>query len=737
MTTTRACPNCGAQNAPAQRFCGSCGTTLTPACPSCGEQNPPDFRFCGSCGAPLGEQPSTDEVVERRWATVLFGDLSGFTTLSEHLDPEDVRAMADRAQTRFGAVVERFGGTVISVMGDGFMVVFGAPVAHEDDAERAVRAALALQETVREAPDEFGGLPLRVGVNTGPVIFAPVGPKGRRDPTAMGDTTNTAARLQTAAPKGGVLVGPETFRATTSVFRYEAVEPVSLKGKEQPVPAWIAIEAVSEETERVLSEHPIVGRAHELRMLIETWARVMSEQRPHLVSIVAPPGVGKSRLAAELADIAAQAGGRIARGRTHPYGEQTGYEAFGRLIRGLLGIYVTDTAEVAHSKLRDRLNDIMGPDEVAETMTHLSVLAGFTSGSVEDRSRLFAAARRFVEALAREQPTVFVFEDIHWGDPSFLQLVEYLAARCRDASALFVALARPTLYDAHPSWGGGLPAHTAIALDPLPEDDARALALDLLRGVGNYESVVEQLLKASGGNPLFIEELAAAIREGREVATAMPTNVRAIIAARLDALPAGPRAIMLNAAVVGEVFWRGVLERLSGDANALDDHLDMLELRDLIRRADTSRIQGDVEFSFKHSSIRDVAYDTLAKSTRRDRHRAVAEYLEARASGSAVSPASLLAHHWLEAGDTAKSIEWLIAAAEQATRGWAGEEAIGLLDRARSLVPDDDEARIRKIRFMKAIAMQSAYHREADLLPGAMPQDQSGKPAGSMSPPIS
>jgi predicted ATPase len=464
---------------------------------------------------------------------------------------------------------------------------------------------------------------------------------------------------------------------------------------------------------------------------------VEGEQRPSLVSIVASAGVGKSRLAAEFAELAVQAGGRVARGRTHPYGEQTGYEGFGRLIRGLLGIYVTDSTEEASAKLRDRLAELIGPDEAEETTAHLSVLAGFTNGSVEDRSRLFAAARRFVEALAREQPTVFIFEDMHWGDPSFLALVEYLAARCKDAPALFVALARPTLYDTHPSWGGGLPAHTAIALDPLPEDDARAMALDLLPSVHGHESVAEELLRASGGNPLFIEELAAAIKEGRDTSSAMPTNVRAIIAARLDGLPAGPRAVLLNASVVGEVFWRGLLERLPGDASALDDHLDMLELRDLIRRADTSRIQGDVEFSFKHSSIRDVAYDTLAKSTRRDRHRAVAEYLEARASGAAVSAASLLAHHWLEAGDGEKSVEWLIAAAEQATRGWAGEEAIGLLDRARSLVSEEDGARIRKIRFMKAIAMQAAFHREADLLPGAGPQDQSGKPAGSMSPPIS
>jgi len=712
LATETVCPNCGTKNAATQRFCGSCGTSLSPACPSCGEPNPPDFRFCGKCGAPLQTAAATDEVVERRWATVLFGDLSGFTSMSEKMDPEDVRAMADRAQTVFGSVVERFGGTVISVMGDGFMVVFGAPVAHEDDPERAVRAALALQDAVNADPDHFGGLPLRVGVNTGSVIFGLVGPKGRRDPTAMGDTTNTAARLQTAAPRGGVLVGPETYRATAGMFRYEAVEPVTLKGKEEPVPAWIAGAAFAEPSERTLSELPMVGRGYELRLLNETWARVEKERRPHLVTIVGAPGVGKSRLGAEFAARATDAGARIARGRTHPYGENTGYEGFGRLLRKLVGIFNTDTADVAFQKLRAKLELIMGAEEAAETATHLSILAGLAIGSVDDRARLFAAARRFCEALAREMPTVFVFEDIHWADPSLLDLIEYLAARCREAPAMFVTLARPTLYDTRASWGGGLPAHTAIALDPLSDDDALELARSLLRERGD---VAEKVLDASGGNPLFIEEMAAAINEGRDASTDMPTNVRAIIAARLDSLPAGPRAVMLNASVVGEVFWRGVLERLSGDASTLDECLDLLELRDLIRRADSSRIQGDVEFAFKHSSIRDVAYDTLAKSTRRDRHRAVAEYLEARTSGKAVTAASLLAHHWLEAGDSAKAVEWLVAAAEQATRGWAGEEAIGLLDRARDLVSEDDEKAVRKVRMTRAMAMQAVLHREADL----------------------
>jgi len=645
---------------------------------------------------------------------VLFGDLSGFTSLSETLEPEEVRTMADRAQTRFGEVVAGFGGTVVSVMGDGFMVVFGAPVAHEDDAERAVRAGLALQELVRADPQDFGGLPLRVGVNTGSVIFAPVGPKGRRDPTAMGDTTNTAARLQTAAPRGGVLVGPETYRTTKDLFRYEAVEPVTLKGKKDPVPAWIAHDAISEPTARTLSTTPMMGREHELRLLIETWARVMSEERPHLVTIVAPAGVGKSRLAAEFTEISSEANARVAHGRTHAYGESTGYGGFARLIRSLLGIFVTDTPDAASTKMRERLDTLVPQGEVADMVAHLSVLAGITGGTVEDKARLFGAARRFVEALAHEQPTIFLFEDIHWGEPSYLDLIEYLASRCRDAPAMFIALARPTIYDERAGWGGGLPAHTAIALDPLQEDAALKLASTYLQGVDDADEVAHRLLHASGGNPLFIEELAAAIVEGRDPSREMPTNVRSIIAARLDALPAGPRSVMLNAAVVGEVFWRGVLERLSGDASALDEHLDLLEARDLIRRARASRIEGDVEFAFKHSSIRDVAYDTLAKSTRRDRHRAVAEYLEARAGNSGVSPANLLAHHWEESGDALKSVQWLLAAAEEASRGWAGEEAIALLDRAIALA-GDDEAQIRRIRLMRGFAMTSIMHREMDL----------------------
>jgi class 3 adenylate cyclase len=300
MASTTACPDCGELGDVAQRFCGHCGAALAQACAACGADNPPGFRFCGACGtacetevqAPSGTAGDSDG--ERRWVTVMFADLSGFTALSERSDPEEMRSMVDHCMSEMGEIVKRFGGSVDKVIGDALMAVFGAPVAHEDDSERAVRAALEIQRCASEQAADFGGLSVRVGVNTGEVMFALMGPSGRRELTVMGDAVNSAARLQAAAPPGDILVGRETHIASARAIVYEALEPILAKGKQAPMPAWLARAAIAAPGDRPVSAAPFVGRDTELELLVRTWTRTAEELQPQLVTLVGPPGIGPS-----------------------------------------------------------------------------------------------------------------------------------------------------------------------------------------------------------------------------------------------------------------------------------------------------------------------------------------------------------------------------------------------------------------------------------------------------------
>jgi class 3 adenylate cyclase len=703
------CTKCGEANAPTQRFCGGCGAPLSAACPSCGAENPPGFRFCGTCGSALGARSAPEVATgteERRWTTVLFGDLSGFTKLSERMDPEDVRALVDRSISKLGEIVERYEGRVERVTGDEIMVVFGAPVAHEDDPERAVRTALEMQRFATDNATAFGDLPLRVGVNTGEVMFAPVGPEGARQLTVMGDIVNTASRLQTAAPLGGVLVGQATYDATKHSIRYEPVEPIRAKGKEAPVAAWVAVEATSEPAVRPLSEVPLVGRQPELDLLRRTWERVVADRRAQLVTVIGPPGIGKSKLAREF--VASLQGTPSYWGRSLPYGERAG-GAFGQIIRVVAEVYVTDDLKSARTKLSQAVHRIVGaPDE--ELAGHLATIVG--QGADVDRMKLVAAARRFVEALVGDQPAVVVFEDLQWGDESLLELIPWLVSRLGHAPILFLTLTRPELFDTHAGWGGGLTAYTTLPLAPLPEDHVRELA-HLLRSDLDDKSI-DRIEQSSGGNPLFIEELTAWLSEERPDAKhPLPTTVTSIVAARLDALPTVLRQILLDASVasIGMTFWRGSIEALNqGD---VADALDELVTRDLINRRQVSRMPDDEEYVFRHQVIHDVAYDILPKVLRRERHETIARYIEGRVANVEVV-AGILANHWQQAGDNDRAIDYLIQAAEVAGRGWEQIEAFELLKQALQLVPQGDKARKRSITLKLAVARQIWAHAILD-----------------------
>lgn len=663
--------------------------------------------------------------------TVMFADLSGFTALSERTDPEEIRSMVDRSTSEMAEVVERFGGSVDKVIGDALMAVFGAPTAHEDDAERAVRAALEIQRRATEQTEDFGGLCVSIGINTGEVIFAPVGPHGRREATVMGDAVNTAARLQAAASPESILVGEETQAASARAISYEAIAPLLAKGKDVPLPAWRARAATSTPADRPVSAAPFIGRDTELELLMRTWTRISSERHAQLITIVGAPGIGKTRLALEFALRVEGAGGQILRGRSLPYGESAAYWAFGQIIRDASGIFATDSADVALEKLGAFVASLLPAGEARELTTHLSILARLADDTVEDRQILFASAQRLLEALAREQPTLVVLEDLQWADESLLELVEGLAARLGEVPLLLLALARPELLDSRASWAR-LPTNVTVQLQALTRAHARDLVRRLLSGAPDQEVLAERIEQAGAGNPLFIEELAAWLSEDDLADTAgLPANIKTIIAARLDQLPAAERQVILDASVIGDVFWLGTLEALGSDGALIVETLHALERRGLIRRSPVSRIRGDQELIFKHGLVREVAYAILPKASRRERHAMVARFIE-QAAGDPTAYAAILARHWREAGDASNAADYLLTAADQAGRGWAPRETVELCNQALELIPENDEARRRRARLRRAVAVTAEFHASIDL---ASP-DQA-KSAGEMSPPIS
>jgi predicted ATPase len=455
---------------------------------------------------------------------------------------------------------------------------------------------------------------------------------------------------------------------------------------------------------------PMVGRKRQLEVLTGIWERVASERRPHFVTVFGPAGIGKSRLSLEFTEYVGSQDVRVLRGRSMPYGSSSPYGAFAQHVKQIARAYDSDELPEARAKLEVAVAEIVGDEAAAEHAAHLALLIGLgENGDVADRETLFFSARILVESLAAAGPTLLLFEDIHWADESLLDLLETLATRVRDVPVLFLALARPELLNERPGWAGGLPAYTALPLDPLAGDDAHELAKLLLARFKALEGPAETVAETAEGNPLFIEELAASLAEKSTAeAQELPTSIRAIIAARLDALPPAERSVLVDAAVVGRVFWRGALLRIS-PREGLSTLLGSLEERDLIRREAVSRIRGDQQFAFKHALIREVAYQRLPRAARRDRHAAVAAFLE-ETTGQMGQSAEALAYHWREAGESEKAVTHLVAAADQAGRGWAKEHALSLYTQALRLVPEGDDQLRRSIRLRQAVTAMALQH---------------------------
>jgi len=434
VTAPLTCPACSATNDAEQRFCTTCGASLAQPCPTCGTANAPHSRFCGACGSPLDTptpRPRADVAEERKVVSALFADLAGFTAGSDGADPEDVKARLRPYFARAREEIESVGGTVEKFIGDAVVGLFGAPTSREDDAVRAVQAAWQVARAIDELNEKDPTLELavRVAVDTGEVVVDVDSDVGRGETIATGDVMNTASRLQHEAPVGGVVVGERTYKSTQQAFEYEPLRAVSVRGKAAPIPIWRVIGPRSEPERAPLA--PLIGRGRELELLGTVWDKVRADRRTHLVTVFGAPGIGKSRLVRELQPRLSREGLYL-KGRCRPYGETTGYGAFGQQVSQLAGIFETDVTNVARAKLTECAASLLPNGEAEEVDRHLAVLLGLSNEGAPDKQLLFYSARRFVEAIAGSQPAALVFEDIHWAEPALLELLESLVSRLSD-----------------------------------------------------------------------------------------------------------------------------------------------------------------------------------------------------------------------------------------------------------------------------------------------------------------
>jgi class 3 adenylate cyclase/tetratricopeptide (TPR) repeat protein len=662
------CAACGTENPAGARFCMGCGAKLERRCAACGASAPPEAHFCMSCGQELAAAVPTRDPLpeERRQVTVLFADLSGYTAVAERMDPEAVKSLVNRALMRLGREVERHGGTVDKYIGDNVMAIFGAPVAHEDDAERAVRAGLAMQNAMDEINHDLPAgvhFNLRVGVNTGEVLAGAVGEAY----TVVGDTVNVASRLQSAARPDSVTVGERTMRATSGAVAYETLLPLTLKGKAEPVPAWEAIGVTDELPVRrppAARESKLVGRANELAALEALFERVRDEGSPHLVTLLGEAGVGKSRILRELESALGTRSDAppFYTGRCLPYGSGIGFWALGEVIRAGCEIVDSDSAEQAWGKLLTHTQAIMGADHdghrhggLSEEGVRKTALLGRLIGlevpaelvPEADPARLrewfFAALRFGIEAWACREPLVFAFEDIHWADEGMLEAIEHLAQWVR-APLLLVCLARDELLDRRPDWGRGPTAATQLFLEPLNAVETRQLVATLLP---EGETVPPAVVERSGGNPLFAEEMACRIAEEGGAHAELPDTVQGVLAARLDALEPFERRLVQQASVVGRTFWKGSLMPLAlAEGQDLDRTLLALQEKHILAPSAEDGAAGERELAFKHVLVRDVAYGMLPKAVRSRKHYEVGSFLEQRAGDRSDEVVALLAEHY-------------------------------------------------------------------------------------------
>ncbi len=633
-------------------------------CTSCGAENREGARFCDSCGAPLAETAPAREV--RKVVTVLFCDVTGSTALGERIDPESLRRVMSRYFETAKAIVERHGGTVEKFIGDAVMAVFGVPAVHEDDALRAARAADELRSGLDALNDElerdYGTrLELRMGVNTGEVVT------GTEERLATGDAVNVAARLEQAAQPGEVLLGEETHRLVRDAVVAEEAPPLEAKGKSEPLVAHRLVSVWAEAPERRHGA-PMIGRERQRELLEGAFANVVSERSCHLFTVLGTAGVGKSRLAQEF--LAGVEHATVLRGRCLSYGEGISYWPVTEVVKQLV------------------------PDGTTGPLA--SILGDESTPSTPDE--IAWAFRKLLESQAADRPVIVVFDDVHWGEPTFLDLVEHVADLSRDAPILLLCMARPELLDERRAWGGGKLNATNVLLEPLaPEETARLIEA---LGPSLEDELRERILGAAGGNPLFVEEMLAMAGEGGSD-VAVPPTIQALLAARLDQLDPAERGVLERGAVEGQVFHRGAVAALAPpDEPQVDRRLVTLVRKDLVR-PEPAVLPDDDAYRFRHLLIRDTAYEALPKATRAELHERFATWLEEHGAGL-VELDEIVGYHLEQAyryraalgpvdgdgtGLAERAAARLLAGADRAQERADGPAAIGLLSRVIELLP--------------------------------------------------
>jgi class 3 adenylate cyclase/tetratricopeptide (TPR) repeat protein len=705
-------------------------------CAACDQENPAEARFCLACGAALEAEPGREV---RKTVTVLFVDLAGSTGLGERLDPESLRRVMTRYFEEVRAVLERHGGTVEKFIGDAVVAVFGVPVIHEDDALRAVRAAAELREALARLNGELKGslgvaLAIRTGVNTGEVVTG-----GAGETFATGDTVNVAARLQQSAGENEILLGTQTLALVRDAVEVESVEKLELRGREARVDAHrlLALRAGAAGVER-RHDAEFVGRESELRLLADAFERAERTRSCHLFTVLGPAGVGKSRLAEEFLALLGDRA-RAVRGRCLPYGDGITFWPLAEIVRDAAGLSGDESAEEAGSRIAALVEGEPDAEVVAARVTELVGISGEPGGGDES----FWAARRLLEALARDRPLVVVLDDVNWAEQTFVELVEYVADWVRGAPLLVVCLARPELLDDRPGWAGGKLNASSVLLEPLDDDEASDLIAARLGRLAVDDAILRRVTEVAEGNPLFLEEMLAMLvgeglvrREdgawvsaGELASASVPGTIQALLAARIDRLDPGERAVLERAAVEGKVFHLGALAAL-----APGDHPDEA-LRSLIRkelvRPDRSSLPGEEAYRFRHILLRDAAYDSMPKETRADLHERFASWLVEKAGERTLEYEEIVAYHLecafrlraelgrLDDGSrelATAAAERLAAAGRRAAARDDAAGADGLLARAVDLLPDEDHARVELLVPLARARIELGDLEQADRL---------------------
>ncbi|HEX6654856.1 MAG TPA: adenylate/guanylate cyclase domain-containing protein [Candidatus Limnocylindria bacterium] len=703
------------------------------ACPSCGEQNPERARFCLNCGAALNAEGEGRRASEtRRRVTVLFSDVAGSTVIGERLDPEALREVMQRYFDAMRVVIERHEGTVEKFIGDAVMAVFGIPQLHEDDALRAVRASFemlqALQVLNRDLRERWGvEIAIRTGINTGEVV---AGDATTQQSLATGDVVNTAARLEQASGAGEVLIGPETYRLVRHAITADEPQALELKGKADTVLARRVVSvdpSMGAQARRM--DSPMVGRDRQLRLLSDAAERARDDRASQLVTVLGLAGVGKSRLVHEfLAGIRDQA--TVIRGRCLSYGDGITYWPLAEALRPLAGIEGEIAPDEATERIRGLLEGTPQADVVAGRVA-AAIGLGSGQGASSGEQETFWAIRRLFEALARQQPLVAVFDDIQWGTPTFLDLLEHITDWSRDAPILILAIARPELLEARPTWGGGKMNATTLSLEPLDDTAVQEILTNLVGSQPLPAELAQKIEDAAEGNPFFVEELLSMLvddgileRDGdayRVTRTpaeiAVPPTVELLLAARLDHLPADERPVLGRAAVIGKRFGSFEVAQLSPEPErgATLPRLMGLVRKELVRldeqaTPDLDELDEDLRFRFRHQLVRDAAYDSLPKGERARLHEAFADWMESRLATRMNELHEVVGYHLEQACQYLRSVGGASETATKLARRAAAHLAAGadrahgrgdlramqeLLGRAVELLPADDPHRLQ------------------------------------------